>query len=68
MENLEGKKKVYESPFTKKTQVELEDGVCAAGSATVTNPKETGGINEHKTNTGFSGDFSNDDWDSNPVQ
>lgn len=30
MENLEEKKKVYESPFTKKTQVELEDGVCVS--------------------------------------
>lgn len=58
--------KPYESPSTKKTQVELEEGVCA-GSATITNPKEVGGINEHKTNTDFSGDFSSDTWDTNPV-
>lgn len=58
--------KPYESPSTKKTQVELEEGVCATGSATITNPKN-GGINEHKTNTDFSGDFSSDTWDTNPV-
>lgn len=64
MENLEGKKKVYESPFTKKTQVELEDGVCAAGSATVTNPdKEKGKINPHEVNQEFGGDFSNSTWE-----
>lgn len=32
MENLEEKKKEYESPSTKKTQVELEEGICAVGS------------------------------------
>lgn len=28
--------KPYESPFTRKTQVELEEGICAVGSATGT--------------------------------
>lgn len=32
MENLEEKKKEYESPSTKKTQVELEEGICVAAS------------------------------------
>lgn len=58
--------KPYEAPSTRKTLVELEEGVCA-GSATITNPQQNGGINEHKTNSKFNGDFSSDTWDTNPV-
>lgn len=60
--------KEYESPYTKRTQVELEDGVCTA-SANIQNPNtDSGRIDEHKTNTDFKGDFSDSPWDSNPVQ
>lgn len=59
--------KPYGSPSTKKTQVELEEGVCA-GSATITNPQQNGGINEHKTNNDFKGDFSSDPWDTDPLE
>ena len=55
--------KPYESPSTKKTQVELEEGVCATGSATVTNPNNANGkINPHEVNQDFSGDFSGSEW------
>ncbi len=55
--------KPYESPSTKKTQVELEEGVCA-GSATITNPNETNGkIQQHEVNTDFDYTFTDSGWD-----
>ena len=61
-------KKHYESPSTKCTLVEMEAGLCAA-SMEVTNPDKTNGrINEHSVNTGFGGDFSGNEWDTNPTK
>lgn len=55
----------YESPFTKKTTVILENGICAA-SADIKNPNDTNGkIEVHEVNTGFDYDFNNQDWDNN---
>lgn len=55
----------YESPFTKKTTVFLESGICAA-SANIKNPdSENGRIEEHQLNDNFGfGNFENSlDWD-----
>lgn len=55
--------KPYESPSTKKTQVELEEGVCA-GSATITNPDGANGkIQQHDVNTNFDYKFTDSEWD-----
>lgn len=60
-------KKMYETPSTKRSLVEMEAGLCAA-STTVTNPDKTNGrINEHSVNTGFGGDFSESGWDADPT-
>lgn len=60
-------KKMYETPSTKRSLVEMEAGLCAA-STTVTNPdKANGKINEHSVNTGFGGDFSESGWDTDPT-
>ena len=58
------KRSVYEAPVTYRFQIELESAFCS-GSADVDNPNntETGQIDEHKTNTDFSADFGNTDWD-----
>ena len=55
----------YESPLTVRAQVQVEKGFMKA-SVTVKND-ENGGIDEHKTNTDFSGDFSKEVWDTNPT-
>lgn len=55
----------YESPLTVRAQVQVEKGFMKA-SVTVRNA-ENGGIDEHKTNTDFSGDFSKEVWDTNPT-
>lgn len=55
----------YESPLTVRTQVQVEKGFMKA-SVTVKND-ENGGIDEHKINTDFSGDFSTEAWDTNPT-
>ena len=61
-------KKPYESPSTQCTLVEMEAGLCAA-SMTVTNPDNANGrITEHSVNTGFGGDFSEKEWDTNPTK
>ena len=63
-------KKVYETPFTTHVRVEMESQLCAA-SSTVTNPDNANGrINEHSTNTDFSGDFSGtgSEWDIDPTK
>ena len=60
-------KKMYETPSTKRSLVEMEAGLCAA-SVEVTNPNEDNGrINEHSLNKGFGGDFSGNEWDTDPT-
>ena len=56
--------KSYEAPLTRRTQVALESGICAA-SAEISAPEgeKIGEINAHEVNTGFSGDFSKSSWD-----
>ena len=50
-----------------RAQVEVEMGFIIA-SVTVKNPNTNSGrIDEHKTNTDFSGDFSKEVWDTNPT-
>lgn len=61
------KRKKYESPLTEMARVQLEDGICAASSE-IKNPNtDAGRIEEHKTNTDFSGNFSTGGWDSEPT-
>ena len=52
--------KNYESPVTRRTQVMLESGICA-GSAQIENPGKIG-ITEHKVNTDFEADFTDNEW------
>lgn len=53
MDETEEKRAPYESPSTKRIQVELEDFVC--GSAEITNPDEDyGRIIPHEINEDFS--------------
>lgn len=60
-------KKVYETPFTTHVRVEMEGRLCA-GSSEVTNPdKASGRIEEQSINTGFGGDFSGAEWDTDPT-
>lgn len=61
------KRKKYESPLTELAHVQLEDGICAASSE-IKNPNtDAGRIEEHKTNTDFSGNFSTGGSDSEPT-
>ena len=61
-------KKVYETPFTTHVRVEMESQLCAASSE-VRNPESTsGGIDEHSTNAGFGGDFSESGWETDPTK
>lgn len=60
-------RKDYESPVTKKVQVEMEGSLC--GSATITNPPDDaqGRINKHKINEGFDiegGSSGTNGWDT----
>ena len=64
---MKGKElKNYESPVTRRTQVMLESGICAA-SASITNKKDPYGIDAQDVNTNFTTDFSSstktNDWD-----
>ena len=62
------KRKKYESPLTEMARVQLEAGICA-GSSEITNPdKASGRIDEHTINDNFGGDFSNENWDTNPTE
>lgn len=65
MDKSEEKKKNYESPYTKKTQVELEEGVCATGSIDATAQSPGAETSAQQVNTGFGtdNDFTNDTWD-----
>ncbi len=56
-------KEKYESPSTRKTQVNLESGFMQS-SANVKNPDNANGqIEEHEVNTDFKFDFADDQWD-----
>lgn len=62
------KRKKYESPLTEMARVQLEDAICA-GSSEITNPdKASGRIEEHEINSDFGGDFSNENWDTDPTK
>lgn len=61
------KRKKYESPLTEMARVQLEDGICAASSEIKNPNSDAGKIEEHKTNTGFSGDFSESGWNTDPT-
>lgn len=58
------KKEKYESPQTRKTQVNLESGFMAS-SIDPQNPNDTktGQIEEHQVNTDFDFDFADQTWD-----
>lgn len=62
--------RTYEAPYTKKSRVQLEEGICGAASITVENPdkEQNGYIQEHEVNTDFGYDFSNQEWTENPQQ
>lgn len=56
-------KEMYESPLTRKTQVNLESGFMQS-SADVKNPNDaTGQIEEHEVNTDFGFSFTDQEWD-----
>lgn len=57
-------KEKYESPSTRKTQVNLESGFMQS-SADVQNPNDAanGQIEEQQVNTGFDLDFADQTWD-----
>ena len=56
-------KKEYETPLLSVRRIEMESGFCSA-SADIKNPgPENAGIEEHKTNTDFNGDFGGTEWD-----
>ena len=56
-------KEKYESPLTRKTQVNLESGFMQS-SADVKNPNDaTGQIEEQQVNTDFDFDFADQEWD-----
>lgn len=57
-------KEKYESPSTRKTQVNLENGFMTA-SADIQNPNDagTGQIEEHEVNTSFDYGFPDQGWD-----
>ncbi len=56
-------KEKYEAPQTKRTQVSLESGICAA-SAKIENPNQDNGrIEEHQINHDFDLEFTDQDWD-----
>lgn len=61
-------KKEYESPLLSVWRIEMESGFCSA-SADIKNPgTENAGIEEHSVNTGFTGDFSGSNWDTDPTK
>lgn len=60
------KKKKYETPYVSLSRIEVENSICSA-SAEIKNPDENSGrIDEHSINSGFSGDFSTGGWDATP--
>ena len=62
------KRKNYLSPSTFRSRIEVESAFCGA-SSTVTNPDNANGrIEEQSINTGFGGDFSGLEWDTDPTK
>lgn len=61
------KKKSYETPYTKKTQVELEESLCVTGSIDPTTKSPGMSTMSQDVNSGFNtdNDFTNDSWDQN---
>lgn len=59
-------KEKYESPSTRKTQVNLENGFMSA-SADIQNPNDagTGQIEEHEVNNDFGFAFDEQQWGQN---
>lgn len=59
------KKKSYETPYTKKTQVELEESLCVTGSIDPTTKSPGMSTTSQKVNSDFNtdNDFTNDSWD-----
>lgn len=57
-------KEMYESPLTRKTQVNLENGFMQS-SADVQNPNDAanGQIESHEVNKDFDFDFADQTWD-----
>lgn len=57
-------KEKYESPLTRKTQVNLESGFMQS-SADVQNPNDAanGQIESHEVNTDFDFNFAENEWD-----
>ena len=61
---MKEERKKYERPSMRRSLVELEDGFCTVGSATIQNPNtDNGKINPHDVNTEFEADFSGGGWD-----
>ena len=66
MDKTVAKKKIYEAPYTKKTQVELEEGLCDTGSIEPTTKSPGISTTKQDVNTDFNtdNDFSNTStWD-----
>ena len=62
------KKKKYETPSVSLSRIEVENSICSA-SAEIKNPNENSGrIDEHSINSGFVGDFSGSNWDTDPTK
>lgn len=62
------KKKKYETPSVSLSRIEVENSICSA-SAEIKNPNENSGrIDEHSINSGFEGDFSGSNWDTDPTK
>lgn len=57
--------KTYESPPTKKTQVELEGNLCGSTNHTAQSPGTTTTAQEVNQSFGTANDFTNDSWDNN---
>lgn len=62
---MKEKMKTYEPPFTYKSIVQLEEGICGAASIIVENPQQEGNgkIQQHEVNTDFGYNFKDNGWD-----
>lgn len=65
MDKTVAKKKIYEAPYTKKAQVELEEGLCVTGSIEPTTKSPGIETTKQDVNTDFNrdNDFSTSTWD-----
>ena len=59
------KKESYETPYTKKTQVKLEESLCVTGSIDPTTKSPGMSTTSQKVNSDFNtdNDYTNDSWD-----